>query len=500
MRFEDLDLCNLPNENLHFEYKEVSQDTIPKSAWKTVSSFANTDGGFLFFGIKERKQNLTIVGINNPFKIKQDFITTQRNRKKISKACVKESDIREINHNGKTVLVIYVPKVSVDERPVFLNNDINQSYIREGEADIKVSKDELRFFIREADTTLDAELLNNYSLDDLNLKDLKLYRNLIDSRESDNYSDLTDQEFLQHIGLIDKDRSIQNGEYKLKKAALLLFGKFNAIRSVFPSFFIDLIIKPYHSSVDYSDRIYTSNDFGYPQNIFSFFNKAWEKIDAVTPNSFQLKDATRVDMGDKLKRVLREALVNTLVHADYSAKTQIKISIFKDYFEFENPGDMRISVKDFELGGHSNPRNPNIMMAFVKARLGERTGSGGYRIYKTANDLKLTPPEIITDIHETKLIIYNAPFIDTILSQLPEEWRPMYKRINEKLIVKYADVKDLGKTRYQVNKILDGLVKKGLVEKSGKGKGTTYSMPQNSPAVRMGLNSYLDFIQNEILH
>ncbi len=482
-------------EGLHIEYKEAANDALPKSIWETISAFANTDGGRIYLGIKEKKQKLTITGLKDVFKIKQNLIDTQRSGK-ISKICVLENNIKEVIIEGKSVLEIEVPKLDPKERPVYLNGNINSSFIRVGEADQKVNKEELRTFLREADSTPDSELLPNFSLDDLNLVDLNTYRARI-NQYTDDYSSLSNEDFLIHIGLMRKDRSVKNGDYELTKAALLLFGKYTAITSIFPSFFIDFIIKKSPKDVDYSDRIFTSDDPMSPQNIFSFFNKSWEKIDAIIPNEFKLEDAVRLDTGEKLKRVLREALVNTLVHADYLTKSPIKISAYKDYVSFKNPGDMRISTKSFMIGGSSDTRNPNIMNAFIKAKLGERTGSGGYRIFSTTNNLKLVPPEITSNIsHGTELIIWNMPYIDAVLKKLPEEWRPIYKMLNEKLIIKYSDIKDLGKNRYQVTKILSEMQEKNIIVKHGERKGTTYSLSPNSPAVRMGLNNYMQLIQN----
>ena len=168
-----------------------------------------------------------------------------------------------------------------------------------------------------------------------------------------------------------------------------------------------------------------------------------------------------------------------------------KISMYDDYIEFDNPGEMRVSSLDFIQGGTSIARNPKIFDAFIRARLGEHTGSGGYRIYKTAGELKLRTPIISSSIINTKLILWKIPLIDSILKDMPEELRPTYKRIAEKLVVSYSDLKDLYASSYQGHNIINELVDKKYVKRSGKGKGTKYYLPSDDPSVRMSLNSYI---------
>ena len=56
-----------------FEVKEA-KSSVPKSAWETVSAFANTNGGWLIFGIRENGKTFEVIGVNNAEKIEQDFL------------------------------------------------------------------------------------------------------------------------------------------------------------------------------------------------------------------------------------------------------------------------------------------------------------------------------------------------------------------------------------------------------------------------------------------
>lgn len=73
---------------------------------------------------------------------------------------------------------------------------------------------------------------------------------------------------------------------------------------------------------------------------------------------------------------MRKALINTLVHADYSGRASVKIVKKPDGFLFRNPGVMRIPSDIAIIGGQSDCRNQTMHQMFLMIGLGERAGSG----------------------------------------------------------------------------------------------------------------------------
>lgn len=128
----------------------------------------------------------------------------------------------------------------------------------------------------------------------------------------------------------------------------MLFGKYNSITDIYHSFFLDFIVKDDATDVNYVDRIYTSDTLGHPNNIIGFYFAVMGKMASLVQNSFELNDdMSRKDSGEKLLRSLREALVNSLVHADYQANLPTKISFYKNKVEFKNPGQVMVLLSQF---------------------------------------------------------------------------------------------------------------------------------------------------------
>jgi len=91
---------------------------------------------------------------------------------------------------------------------------------------------------------------------------------------------------------------------------------------------------------------------------------------------------------------IREALVNTLVHADYSGRVSVLVVKRPDLFGFRNPGNMRIPVEQAIQGGESDCRNRIIHQMFLMIGLGERAGSGVPKIYSGWKSEDWRPPAL----------------------------------------------------------------------------------------------------------
>ena len=103
------------------EFKEAC-NALPKSAFETVSAFANTHGGWIVLGIKQDGEQFEIRGVDEPDKIQNDFLSVLHADNKVNH----DLDITEHRHDvdGKIVLAFHVAENSRSRKPVYLDGDI----------------------------------------------------------------------------------------------------------------------------------------------------------------------------------------------------------------------------------------------------------------------------------------------------------------------------------------------------------------------------------------
>jgi predicted HTH transcriptional regulator len=220
----------------------------------------------------------------------------------------------------------------------------------------------------------DTHILSGFGLKDLDLESLHAYRNMLAAHRPDHpWIALADQEFLQVIGGYRQDRQI--GEKGLTLAGLLMFGQWPAIQEGAPFYFADYQEQPEDktSQTRWLDRLVP--DGSWSGNVFDFFRKVSRKLMVDLKVPFALEGNFRQDDTPR-HRALREALVNTLVHADYSDRASILVVKYPGGFLFRNPGQMRVPAEQALRGGESDCRNRTLHQMFLMINLGERAGSG----------------------------------------------------------------------------------------------------------------------------
>lgn len=198
-------------EDIHTEYK-TAKNKIPEAMWETISSFANTDGGTIYLGVKEIKKEGALsefiaVGVQNSQDMKTELLNQLKNKNKISYPIVLEEDIKVISVNEVDIIEISVPRADFHNRPIFIKGNMKNAFIREGERESKATEDDLKAIIRDSGETDNYQLLDNFSIeDDLNIIDIQNYRAyLIEKTQDDIYSQLSIDDFLK------KNRSFSTG-------------------------------------------------------------------------------------------------------------------------------------------------------------------------------------------------------------------------------------------------------------------------------------------------
>jgi len=485
-------------ENKNTEYKKAST-SLPKSFWETYSSFANTDGGIVYLGIDEPKKGIfKCTGVNSPDKIENELVTLLRNRNKISWNLISENDISILILENKKIIRINIPEAPASRKPIYLNDNIKNSYIRMGDADQKINNDELRQFISDANIqATDSSPLQGFDLDDLVLSDIEEYRNQYNKFTDDIYNTKEKtKSFLLRIGAMAKDRN--SNEIRLNEAGLLFFGKYNSIIDKFPGFQLDFTKKNNNADVNWINRI-SSGDMNNPEmNIYRYYKIIFDQLKSSIPQTFeQSSDGTQTNYYRNMSIAIREALVNMLMHAYYGSNNPITILDTNNFLEFRNPGKMLVSREEFIMGSRSIPRNPRLAILFRKIGLAERAGSGGQRIYAMTEKNSLRTPDVITGPTDTTIRIWKTNLEGSKINGLNGLEKEIATFTFQHTLIKFSDIKEKlankNITDYQIRNTIKSLQSKNIIEKSGNGKGTKYFISQNDLA---GKQAYMQLIKS----
>ena len=366
-------------EHINLECKKA-EATIPNSVWETYSSFANTDGGIILFGVEEHRKEIdfnkrfTFVSINNPTQRIIDFWNTI-NSEKVSANILVDADAGICEVNGATIIWIRVPVANYKQRPVYINgNPIRGSFKRNHEGDYHCTEEEVKAMLRDAsDAGNDGGILIDYTMDDIDLNSLRSYRIEFEHRNPDHvWNGEDDLTFLKHMGGYTVDRS--TGKGWLTAAGLLMFGKGLSIRERFDNIRMDYIDESnLLPGSRWSDRL--TYDGMWENNLYNFMRQVTPKLISGIKRPFKLEGMVRVD-DTPIHRAIREAIVNMMIHSDYLITGVLKIVKTDNGYVFSNPGTLKLSIQTIYEGGHSVARNPRLQTMFRMIGYGDNIGSG----------------------------------------------------------------------------------------------------------------------------
>ena len=388
------------DESLQIEAKRASR--IDKSVLQTIVAFANEPGlggGYLilgaeavdaplFPGVKEYR----FLGLSNPDQLQSDLATQCRD----ALAPPLSPDIRTETRDGKVLLVVHVPEAQPQEKPVHIvaQGLPKGAYRRIAATDQHCTERDLELFFQgRAHFTFDQTVVPGTSLEDVDPSALAAYRR-DRARINAQASELAfaDEELLQALAAT----SISKEGTCLTLAGLLLFGKESAQRRHMPLARVDYIVVPGQEWVPDPEQRYQGVELRGP--LLTLVPRALNAVlgDIKMVPSLRGSELNRSETPIVPATVLREAIVNAVMHRNYMTRSPIQIIRYSNRIEFRNPGYSLVSEEHFGEPG-SITRNEKIAAVLHEVGLAETKGTGIRTMRRLMREAQLSPPTFESD-------------------------------------------------------------------------------------------------------
>lgn len=352
------------DEKITIEYKSCT-NKISESVYETVSSFSNRYGGWIIIGVKDGGIPIG-VNRNAARDMKRNFVTQLNNANKMSPTLY--LTIEEFEYKDKLLLWTYVPPASTVTKCAGRVYDRNE----EGDLDITDSPIQLEnMYARKTGTFSENKLFPYATEDDLRMDLMPKVRRLVENKNTRHeWLKMTDHEIMVSAGLYEKN--LVTGEKGYNLAAIMLFGKDEAIRSCVPGYVTDAIYRV--ENMDrYDDRLLVST------NLIESYDRLMEFVAKHTSDKFCLIDNVSTSIRDA---IAREVVSNILVHRDFSSAYPAKLIIEKDWLRTENWCRPRRQGKILSDEFTPYPKNPLIASFFTAMGRSDTLGSGVKNLYK----------------------------------------------------------------------------------------------------------------------
>lgn len=475
-------------ESSDLEFKSA-KGGFPRSFWETYSSFANTDGGAIVFGIKEKNDQFFLDGLTEEQvkKYEKDFFNTMHNKGSVNIALLNENDVQAVKFGEAYFLFFYIPRVDRSLRPVYCGLDpYVGTYRRDLEGDYHCSHEEVNSMFADANLTspVDGRILKNFTIEDLDENSIKQYRRRFEQWNPDHvWNALPEDKFLEKLNVFRKDR--KTGEYGLTYAGLLMFGTYSAIMDENPNFFPD-----YQEIQDPKDRWVNRicPDGNWESNLFQFYSRVLPILQNFLPKPFILEGNQR-KTETPAHVAVREALTNALVHADYTENASLNIYKYPNKMVFANPGVMLISLKQYYKGGESVCRNKYLQTMFTFLGSAEKAGSGADKIIHGWEKQNWKRPYIEEKSKPNKVVLtmsMESLLDESVMQELTRHLGSQIENLSRQqlmtLALAYSEEEItnerlqcvLDMHRVDITQMLSKMCSMQLLESSGYGRGTKY--------------------------
>lgn len=439
------------------ELKEVVVDDIKKE----IIAFANCDGGKLYIGVRD---DGTVIGLDNADSVSLQISNMVRDA--IKPDITMFLHYETIVENGKNVVVVDIQRGT--DRPYYLAKKGMRPegvYVRQGYSSVPATDTAIRRMIKETDgDRFEAMRCLNQDLTfEATKKEFELRK-----------TDFGPQQ-MRTLKLIDQDGLYSN-------LALLLSDQ--CVHTIKVAVFQG------------TDQTIFKDRREFTGSLMQQMNEVYDFIDFRNQTRATIEKLYRVDVRDYPEVAVREALLNLLVHRDYSFSASAFISIYEDRIEFVSIGGLMpgIDLEDVMVG-ISVCRNQDLANVFYRLHLIEAYGTGMGKIMKAYESIQIKPV-IETTKNAFKIILpnINAKYETENATVKTKSGTPVTVHTEKKLsdeeekILEYAR-KHGAITRNDVIGLLEvsastaarvirKMVKTNLLEQKGKARNTHYTIAE----------------------
>lgn len=393
-------ICAQKAEEQTIELKAAHIDC-PKRLYDTLSSFSNQDsGGILIFGIDE-KDDYKVVGIYDP----QDL------QKKVTEQCLQmEPPVRAVftlaEYDGKSICAAEIPAVDISERPCFYRGAgrVKGAYIRVGDADLPMTDYELYSYEAFRKHLHDDERpVERATLQLLDSAKVQEYIRKM-SMDRPGFSRLTQEQTYEMLNIT------RDGVPTL--AAVMNFGIYP--QGFFPQLSITAIVVP---GTEIGDLDKDSARFIDNKRIDGTIPEMVEQAlgfcrrNMKTRTIIDKKTGARNDKTEYPVDALREAILNAVIHRDYSIHTEgtpVQIDFFTNRVEIHSPGSLygRMSVEQLGIA-KPDLRNPALAVMTEMLTEAEHRYSGIPTMRNAMKEYGLPEPVFENRRNEFVVTLYN---------------------------------------------------------------------------------------------
>lgn len=373
----------------------------PKRLYDTLSSFSNQDGGgIIVFGLDE-KQGFEAVGVYDLQDL-QKSVTEQCNQM--------EPAVRGIftfaEYEDKNICALEVPTVELVERPCYYKGagKVKGSYIRVGDADLPMTDYEIYSYESYKKHVHDDE--REVERIDLSYMDEEILNKYIAEKKQakPKFSKLNEEQIYEMLNIKRNER--------FTLAAVMNFALYP--QGVFPQLGITAVVVPGYSIGELGN---SGERFVDNKRIEGTISEMLEEAMVFCKRNMKIKTIIDSKTGKRNDRTeypinaVREAILNALIHRDYSVYTEgtpIQINFFTDRLEIHSPGGLygRMTVEQL---GKARPdlRNPTLATMAESLNQAENRYSGIPTIRMEMKEYGLPEPEFKNGRNEFIVTLYN---------------------------------------------------------------------------------------------